>query len=85
MADQNFPNPFSDGTIIGFFNPSTRIVSVDIYDVAGRRVKSFGSREYPRGTQRFAWAPPTDLASGVYFCVFRAAGTTKTVKMILVR
>jgi M6 family metalloprotease-like protein len=85
IADQNFPNPFSDGTIIGFFNPSARIVSVDIYDVAGRRVKSFGSREYPRGTQRFAWAPPTDLASGVYFCVFRTERTSKAVKMILVR
>jgi M6 family metalloprotease-like protein len=85
IADQNFPNPFSDGTIIGFFNPRTRIVSVDIYDVAGRRIESFGSKEYPRGTQRFAWAPPTDLASGVYFCVFRAGRTTKAVKMILVR
>jgi len=85
IADQNFPNPFSDGTIIGFFNPSPRIVSIDIYDVAGRRIESFGSREYPRGTQRFAWAPPANLASGVYFCVFRTERTTKAVKMILVR
>jgi M6 family metalloprotease-like protein len=85
IADQNFPNPFSDGTIIGFFNPSARIVSIDIYDVAGRRVESFGSSEYPRGTQRFGWAPPSDLASGVYFCVFRTERTTKAVKMILVR
>ena len=85
IADQNYPNPFTDGTIIGFFSPNTRIVSVDIYDVAGRRIESFGSKEYPRGTQRFAWAPPSDLASGVYFCVFRTEGATKAVKMILMR
>jgi M6 family metalloprotease-like protein len=85
IVDQNFPNPFGMGTILGFFNPSAAVVSIDIYDVAGRHVASLGQEEYPRGTQRIAWAPPSELASGMYFCVFKRGSVTKSVKMVLIR
>jgi M6 family metalloprotease-like protein len=85
VADPIFPNPFSDGTIIGFFTPSSRIVSIRIYDVAGRLVADLGKREYTRGTHRQAWAPPRDLASGIYFCLFESGSTKKSVKMVLIR
>jgi M6 family metalloprotease-like protein len=85
IADPIFPNPFSDGTIISFFTPSARIISIAIYDVAGRLIANLGKREYPRGTHRQAWATPRNLQSGVYFCLISSGGTKQSIKMILIR
>ena len=85
IADPIFPNPFSDGTIIGFFVPGNMAVSIRIYDVAGRLIADLGEREYPRGTHRQAWAPPVDLASGIYFCLISSGGAKRSVKMVLIR
>jgi len=86
IADQNFPNPFSDRTTISFFVPSMRTVSIDIFDVAGRRVASLGTEAYGRGTHRIEWVPSSDdLQTGIYFCVFRLGRTMRVVKMVLLR
>lgn len=85
MADQNFPNPFSANTRIGFFVPSRARVSVDLYDVSGRQVASIAGGEYERGDYEFGWEPPGNLSPGVYFCIFRSGGVKKVIKMVLVR
>lgn len=85
LIDPVFPNPFSDGAVIGFFTPGTMVVSIRIYDVAGRLVADLGEREYPRGTHMRAWAPPRNLASGIYFCLISSGGAKESVKMVLIR
>ena len=86
IADQNFPNPFSDRTTISFFVPSMRTVSIDVFDVAGRRVTSLGTEVYGRGTHRIEWVPSSDdLQTGIYFCVFRLGRTMRVMKMVLLR
>ncbi|MGD1049185.1 MAG: M6 family metalloprotease domain-containing protein, partial [Candidatus Krumholzibacteriaceae bacterium] len=85
MADQNHPNPFTRETALSFFVPSSRAVSIDVYDVAGRRVAHLAGGVYGRGTHTLRWAPAgSGAAAGVYFCVFRAGGERKSVKMIYV-
>jgi M6 family metalloprotease-like protein len=86
IADQNVPNPFNGETTIGFFVPRRMSVAVDVYDVAGRLVHSWGKRSYDRGTQRLDWTPEKGkIDSGVYFCVFRSGRMDRVVKMVLIR
>ncbi len=86
IADQNYPNPFSNSTTIGFFVPEAMKVRVDIYDIAGRLVESLGESMYERGTALVEWTPSAErAASGVYFCVFRYRGRMKSVKMVILR
>jgi M6 family metalloprotease-like protein len=82
-VDQNYPNPFTVATTVSFFNPSSRVVSIDVYDISGRRVERLASRRFERGTHELPWTPASrGTAAGVYFCVFRTPGETKTIKLI---
>ncbi len=86
IADQNMPNPFREKTTISFFVPRPMRISVDLYDVAGRQVYSWGLRHYDRGTQRIDWAPDKKaVTAGVYFCVFRSGRMEHAVKLVLIR
>jgi len=85
----NTPNPFSGATSLHVGLPSDGDVSLEVFDVAGRRVLS---RTYP-GVARGWHDIPFDgrdgsgraLAGGVYFYRFHAAGATVTRKMVLTR
>jgi len=84
-ADQNYPNPFTRETTVSFFVPAPRSVAIDVYDVSGRLVTRLAEQTYERGTHTLRWVPAErGTAAGVYFCVFRAGNTTKTVKMIYI-
>ena len=84
-ADQNYPNPFTRETTVSFFTPAPRAVAIDVYDVSGGLVTRLAERTYARGTHTLRWAPAErGTAAGVYFCVFHAGNTTKTVKMIYI-
>jgi len=46
---QNYPNPFNAATIILYELLITSTVTIDIYDILGRKVQSLVSREEPVG------------------------------------
>ncbi len=82
---QNYPNPFSRETTLSFFMPQPGPVTIDVYDVSGRRVARLDEKSYGRGAQTIRWVPAArGTAAGIYFCVFRAGSATKTIKMIYV-
>jgi M6 family metalloprotease-like protein len=83
VADQNYPNPFSRETTVSFFMPGPASVTIDVYDVAGRRVARLDEARYERGTQTLTWTPAAHgVVAGIYFCVFRSGNATQTIKMI---
>jgi len=85
IADQNYPNPFNGETTMSFFVPAAQKVAIDVYDVSGALVEGFGAKEYGRGTHTLRWAPAArNTGAGVYFCVFRAGGATKLIKMVYI-
>lgn len=85
----NVPNPFGDATALHVGMPGDGDVSLEVFDVAGRRVFS---RTYPgvtRGWHDIVFdghdGSGHPLAGGVYFYRVHAAGATLTRKMVLTR
>jgi photosystem II stability/assembly factor-like uncharacterized protein len=61
----NYPNPFSERTTLTFNLPERETISLRVYDVLGRRVRTLASGEFAAGEHRFA-LEAGDLPSGVY-------------------
>lgn len=89
VLDANWPNPFNPTTWIPFYLPADGRASLRIYDVRGRLVRTLRDRRYEAGAHSVIWdgrdAVGKDAASGIYFCVLRAAGETRTRKLVLLR
>jgi hypothetical protein len=85
---QNHPNPFSATTDFEIGLPKSSDVSVEVFDVAGRKVSTLHVAGV-KGWQRVAFSARDEsgrsLASGVYFYRVKAAGATVTNKMVITR
>jgi len=82
--DQNFPNPFNPRTTFRFAVPSETRVSVKLYDVAGREIRTLVDDTFEPG---FHTVPlhADGLVSGVYFCRMTAGTFIETKKVILLK
>ncbi|MGH7454425.1 MAG: T9SS type A sorting domain-containing protein, partial [bacterium] len=62
----NYPNPFNPSTTILYTVPEPGVVTLKVFDVLGRRVRTLllGSQEPGKRETVFT---PTNLSSGVYF------------------
>jgi hypothetical protein len=88
---QNYPNPFNPTTQIRYSIRKRGHVSLDVYNVAGQRVRTLVSEVQLPRPQGFAvtWDGTSDagdaVSSGVYFYKLSARGFTKTKKMVLLK
>jgi hypothetical protein len=84
----NRPNPFSSTTVIPFSAGRSGIVSLSIYDVRGRRVKTVRIKTGP-GDASFLWDGRDDrgraVSSGIYFYRVEASGASATRKLVILR
>jgi len=84
----NVPNPFNAMTKIRFELPVAMAYDLVVYDVAGRRVKSFSGFGVG-GTNAVAWDGRDEsgaaMGSGVYYYNLRTERGTATRKMVLVK
>jgi agmatine deiminase len=78
------PNPFNPRTVVTYTLDKPGHVSLEVFDVKGRRVITLcdGRREAGLHLEEFSGR---NLPSGVYFCRLSAGGDTRTIKMILAR
>jgi hypothetical protein len=86
----NYPNPFEQETTLEYTLSSEREVTVEVYDVLGRRVRALVNRkQQERGLHRVRWTGTNQhrepVASGVYFYRVEAGDFRETRKMVLVR
>ncbi len=85
----SYPNPFNPSVTIQFELPSSVPVKVEIFNIAGQRVKLLENRSFPAGVNRIMWDSITEngirASSGVYFYRIEAGVHTKTGKMLLMR
>jgi len=90
--DQNFPNPFNPTTTIRFAVPELNgrsDVSIVIYDVLGREVRTLiAGEEYP-GYHEVVWNgrdnAGSQVSSGVYVCRFAVASFVQVRTMLLMK
>ena len=81
---QNFPNPFNPSTRIRYIVTSRRHVSVEVYDLLGRRVQQLVDEVKETGSYEIEWNAQ-GIASGVYLCLMKTGQkTVDTKKMVLV-
>jgi hypothetical protein len=89
QLEQNFPNPFNPSTRIPFELTRGGRVRLEVYDVAGRRVRAVVDRELPAGLHEAEWDGRDDAgqsaASGVYFYRMHAGDRTETRRMVLLK
>lgn len=81
---QNYPNPFNPSTTITFAIPENDFVTLRIYDVLGREVKTLISRVMNAGTHKITF-DASKLSSGMYYYKITTNNFTDTKKMILIR
>ncbi len=81
---QNYPNPFNPSTTISYRLPAGGQVTLKVYDISGREVRTLVNEVQEAGdkTLRFHAA---GLASGVYFYRLQSGPYTATRKFLLLR
>ena len=86
----NYPNPFNPTTNFDFTLPIDKRVSVRIYDVSGRLVRTLINGEYfAQGTHTVSWNGRNDagapVASGAYFYTLEWGQFRQSRSMILAK
>ncbi len=79
---QNYPNPFNPTTTIQFKVPSSGFVSLKVYDILGREVRTLVNETKMAGNYAVSFNA-SELPSGVYFYRL-SAGTYNAVKKMVV-
>ena len=83
---QNYPNPFSTGTMIEFNLAEPALVSLVIYDFSGKQVKSLVHQNCSVGKFSRNWDGKNDqgtqVAAGMYIYVLKADNQQLAKKMI---
>jgi hypothetical protein len=86
---QNYPNPFNPTTVIDFSLPRAGWVSLDVYNVLGRKVRNLVDEYLPAGNHRVEFdgrsADGGSLASGVYLYRLVTGNFSDSRKMILIK
>ena len=82
--DQNYPNPFNPVTKIKFDLPKQGFVSLKVYDILGREIRTLINENKFAGSYIVEFNG-SDLPSGVYFYRLEVNGYREIRKMILVK
>jgi len=86
---QNYPNPFNPSTAISYSLPANSFVSIKIYDMLGREVKTLVNSEQDAGIKTVMWNGENNsgskVSSGTYIYVIKANEFYSARKMILLK
>ncbi|MFA7359999.1 MAG: T9SS type A sorting domain-containing protein [Candidatus Kapaibacterium sp.] len=81
---QNYPNPFNPVTKIRFEVPASEFISLKIFDITGRKIRTLVNEKLNAGVyeREFNGA---ELTSGIYFYRIEAGKFSDTKKMMLIK
>ena len=83
-VSQNYPNPFNPATTIRYELPHFADVTLEIYDILGRKVATLVSGQQQPGHHRVVW-DAAEYHSGIYFYRLKAEDFVETKKMLLLK
>lgn len=85
----NYPNPFNPITIISYDLPVQTWVTITIYDMMGRQVKSLINGSQTPGYKTIQWDCTNDknypVSAGLYLYTIQAGEFSQTKKMVLLK
>lgn len=84
LLEQNYPNPFNPVTRIGYSIPENGMVTLKVFDMLGREVKTLVNTGQYAGKYE-ASLDMSEFSSGIYFYKLQAGNFTETRKMVLVK
>ena len=86
---QNYPNPFNPTTQIRYDLPEDALVSINIYDLMGRSIKSLVNSNQSAGYRSIQWNATNNLgepvSAGMYIYMIQAGKFRQTKKMVLLK
>ena len=89
LLRQNHPNPTRGGTTIRFVLAFPANVTLDVFDVSGRRVRGLFRGAAGPGERKISWdlrnENGDEVAPGVYFYRLDANGESTTRKLVVIR
>jgi len=81
---QNYPNPFNPVTKIIYEIPKQSLVTLKVYDIIGREIRTLVNEVKPIGKYSVDFNG-ADLSSGIYFLRFESGGQVDVKKMVLLK
>ncbi len=85
----NYPNPFNPSTNIRFGLPATSEVTLQVFDIRGRLVRTLVSQSLAAGYHTVQWngtdAQGQPMPAGVYLVRLKASGSDQSLKVLLVK
>jgi hypothetical protein len=89
VLHQNVPNPFNPSTVIRYELASPARVELQIYDLAGRLVRTLQAGDETAGRHELSWQGRDEagrpVATGVYLYRLRAGNEVETRRMVLTK
>ena len=86
---QNYPNPFNPVTALRYDLPKNSLVTIIIYDMLGREVKTLINRTKDAGHRSVIWDATNDygkpVSAGIYLYQIQAGEYISTKKMVLLK
>jgi hypothetical protein len=86
---QNHPNPFNRETKIRFMLERPAFVTLDIYNLLGRKVRTLISQHLDEGDTAVSWEGKDDsgkdACSGIYFYRIKVGNSSQTNRLLLLK
>jgi hypothetical protein len=80
----NYPNPFTDKTIIEFEIQKSSKVTIDVLNILGQTVDTIIEARFPRGRHTVEWTPD-GIPSGIYFYRMQTNSFKGTKKLLIIK
>ena len=85
----NYPNPFNPSTTIEFSIPETGLVQMNIYDIQGKRIRSYERNAQQAGRQHFEWDGKNTngevVSSGIYLYTLKFNEQIRSGSMVFLK
>lgn len=84
VLHNNYPNPFNPSTQVSFEIPNNEHITLEVYDVLGRKVASIVNKSLTAGKHSFTFNAD-GLPSGLYITRLSSGSKTFSKKMMLIK